>query len=126
LSSSFAVCSCGNNNLSLQHDEEKMSAEDRANLVAEKLTRFGHLDENTIAGIQNFFPFNAEYFQDEHVLVQFFDYVGDDIERLYRVLNGTDRIEDLDCFSAQRDKACKCRYGKGREARRAKELISEL
>ncbi|MDR2401929.1 MAG: hypothetical protein LBD32_00460 [Cytophagales bacterium] len=38
LSSSVAVCACGNNNLSSQHDEEKITVEEIVNCIEKKFS----------------------------------------------------------------------------------------
>ncbi|MDR2401928.1 MAG: hypothetical protein LBD32_00455 [Cytophagales bacterium] len=76
LSSSFTVCSCGNNDFSSRYDDEKISAEEIISFVTERLTCFGDIDENLRTKILAFFSSNVEYFQEENILERFFEKIN--------------------------------------------------
>lgn len=57
LSSSFALCACGNfgNDFSTQHDDEKLSKTEIRDFVTSELENFESIDEDKKTEILNFF-----------------------------------------------------------------------
>ena len=98
LSSSFALCACGNfaNDSLSQHDDEKLSETEIRDFVNNELTNFENIDEDKKAEILNFFSNNTDFFQTKNNLIKLFSIVKKDLSVLNEFIQGTKQLSNLD------------------------------
>ena len=98
LSSSFALCACGNfaNDSLSQHDDEKLSETEIRDFVNNELTNFENVDENKKTEILSFFSNNTDFFQTKNNLIKLFSIVKNDLNVLDEFIQGTKQLSNLD------------------------------
>ena len=98
LSSSFALCACGNfaNDSLSQHDDEKLSETEIRDFVNNELTNFENINEDKKAEILNFFSNNTDFFQTKNNLIKLFSIVKKDLSVLNEFIQGTKQLSNLD------------------------------
>ena len=98
LSSSFALCACGNfaNDSLSQHDDEKLSETEIHDFVNNELTNFENVDENKKTEILSFFSNNTDFFQTKNNLIKLFSIVKKDLSVLDEFIQGTKQLSNLD------------------------------